>query len=532
MTSPDADNPKELLAWAENIGLSEQSQAVLGKKLESLKVHSQLVAARISMAEGERGLAIESYSTHLLLLTLDEDRIRCYLTIVAFDDQLRDLQTSLKGLASSRKLKLDEVSEEVFKSLEATDFSHSTLIHEMFCQGTPAILSQPSRLDFKVKVFSGEAQYQEGEDERVNFRELNLFQNVVTDQLVAMLQPARDGIAGRDVFGKLIPAGNKGKKLSIRTGTGIRFEEADGYYFSEASGMVRYEDNTLWLETTYTVKGDVDLEVGNINFVNQVLIQGEVLSDFSVQSGKGVEVEGNVSGAVITAQDDILLHGGILGQGKGRIRTEKSLDARFINDASVEAALDISISKEALNSRLGALGKVQAKDAVIIGGKLVSLGAMRIGTLGSEMGIKTEVYLGEDFRNLNRTEQIRNTLSQLEQVVEHQKSELEEKITFWQMDRAKENREMENLEPLLSRFEEFRDELERYRTTWQEFELLNQEPSAHRSPICWVEETVFPGTVFHCSGEIYKVKKVLKGPVVIQGVINVDGQLSIKVDQE
>ena len=532
MISSSTGDGHEALAWLESLGLSEQGLSLVAQQVSRAKVLSQLVATQNSLTEGERPLMIEAYRTHLLLITLDEGRTRCYLTVVAFEDELKDLSTSLKGIASARKLELDEVTAEVLKTLSDLDFSNSTLIHEMFCQGTPVIPAKPPRLKFKIKPFSKTPEYIEGEDERVNFRDLHLFQNVVTDQLVAMLLPAEKGLVGRDVFGKKIVVGNGGPTKPIRIGKGIRFEESDGYYFSEAPGMVHYEDNKIWLETTYSINGDVDLEVGNINFVNQVHVRGDVLADFSVQAGKGIEVDGSVTAAFLGAQEDVLLHGGILGQGKGRVRTEQNLSAKFFHEVVAEAAKDISIGKESLNSRLGALGKIMAKDAVVIGGKLVSLGSMRVGTLGSEMGIKTEVFLGEDFRTLNRTEQIRTTLEHLEQVVGHRGEELDEDITFWQMDRAKESRDLKNMDDLLRRLDDYRSQLQSYQTAWQEFELLNQEPTVHRSPVCWVEGLVYPGTVFYCSGETYRVKKPMKGPFMIQGVIDSKGKLSLKVDWE
>lgn len=530
MIEPDEDVSGELLKWVEKLGLSDKGLDLLKNHLAKQKVVSQLVAARISLGDGERPLVIEGSSSCLILLTLNEEKTHCYLTVIAYADEIKDLSATLKRLASARKLQLDEVTDEVLQTLSTMDFSNSTLIHEMFCQGTPAIPAKESRLKFRVRPYSNTPQYSEEEDESLNFRDLNLFQNVVADQLVAVLLPAEKGISGRDVFGQQISAGNAGARPPIKMGPGIRFEEADGYYFSEEAGMVRFEGNKIWIESNYQIRGDVDLEVGNINFVGQVSVKGDVLPDFSVNGERGIEVEGTVGGAILTAQESILLHGGILGQGKGQVKTQKDLQAKFINESTAEVEGDIVFSKEALNSRLGALGKIRASEAVIIGGKLISLGSMRLGGLGSEMGVKTEVYLGEDYRTMNKTEQMIASMEQLKEVVEHRHEELEEKITFWQMDRTKEKRDLENLDDLLLKFESFRSQLESLQATRQEFELLRQEPSDRRSPNCRVEGVVFPGTIFYCSGEVYRVKKELKGPLVIQGVIGDDGQLKIKVD--
>jgi len=532
VSSPQKSEVVEILSWVKSLGINEQGLVFLDQYISSSKVLSQLMATRKAMAEDERPMVVEGFPTHLLLMTLDGDRLRCYLTVVAYVDELKDLSTTLKGFASTRGLVLDEVSKEVMKVLQGMDFSTSTLIHEIFCQGSPAIPAKPKQFKFKVKPFSKNPHYLEDEAERMNFRDRNNFQNVVADQLVAIETAATKGIPGRDVFGNQISASSASSNQVIRVGPGIRYSEGEGYYFSESAGMIRFEGNKLWLDTVYDIKGDVDLEVGNINFVGDVKIGGDILSDFTVQAGKGIEVEGSVSGAVLISQEDVRLLGGMVGRGKGRVRTEKSLYAKFINDSIAEAAEDIHISNEALNSRVGALGKIVAGEAVVIGGKLVSLGSMRVGTLGSEMGVNTEVFMGEDFRTLNRSEQIRASLMRLQEVVERRQEELDETITFWQIDRTKEKRDLKNMEDLHARLEDFREQLEQYRTARQEFELLHQKPTPHHSPTCWVERMVYPGTVFYCSGDIYRVTRPLKGPILFQGVTSPEGHLFIKVDAE
>lgn len=60
--------------------------------------------------------------------------------------------------------------------------------------------------------------------------------------------------------------------------------------YSEIDGQVMYIDGKLSVFSTYEVPADVDNSTGNINFVGNLSVRGNVLSGFVVEVGGNVEV--------------------------------------------------------------------------------------------------------------------------------------------------------------------------------------------------------------------------------------------------
>ena len=168
-------------------------------------------------------------------------------------------------------------------------------------------------------------------------------------------------------------------------------------------------DSKVSVEDTYVVERNVDFRVGNVNFVSHVKVKGDVLADFSISTGGDLEILGTVTGVALHVEKDLKLALGVLGQGKSYIRVGGKASLKFINETSFEGTGPIEVHREVLNSHLSTLDEIHARTAVVIGGKIVALKTMHIGTLGSELGLKTHVHIGEDFNVLGRSEPVSYT---------------------------------------------------------------------------------------------------------------------------
>jgi len=61
-------------------------------------------------------------------------------------------------------------------------------------------------------------------------------------------------------------------------------------------GRVEIIDGKIHIYAVYEVSGNVDNSTGNIDFVGNVIIHGNVLTGFEVKSGGYIEVSGRVRG--------------------------------------------------------------------------------------------------------------------------------------------------------------------------------------------------------------------------------------------
>ncbi|MCL2878948.1 MAG: FapA family protein, partial [Treponema sp.] len=238
----------------------------------------------------------------------------------------------------------------------------------------------------------------EGNDGRVNFKELNIIQNVVQDEKLAEKIPADAGTVGRTVTGKVLPARN-GRDITIPLGDNVRLGDDGVSVIANINGQVLVANNKINVEPVYTVQGDIDLKTGNIIFLGTVMINGNVQDGFSVKAAGNIEVSGTVSKAELDAEGDIIIHQGINGKSGGSIRAGRSIWARFIENTRVEAGNMVVASDGIINSQVDAQNKIicRGKRAHIMGGRLRATEEINAKVLGNPTsGTETICEVGFD----------------------------------------------------------------------------------------------------------------------------------------
>ena len=238
----------------------------------------------------------------------------------------------------------------------------------------------------------------EGNNGRVDFKELNIIQNVVEDQPLAKKIPAEKGVDGKTVTGKPLPA-RDGKDTVLPVGKNVHAADDGATIVSDMNGQVVMAGGKINVEPVYTVDGDVNLKTGNIIFLGTVIVNGNVEDGFSVKAAGNIEVNGTVAKAELDAEGDIIIHQGINGKSGGNIRAGRSIWARFIENAFVEAGNMVVASDGIINSQVDALNRIicQGKRAHIMGGRLRAAEEINAKVLGNPTsGTETICEVGFD----------------------------------------------------------------------------------------------------------------------------------------
>ena len=131
------------------------------------------------------------------------------------------------------------------------------------------------------------------EDGSVNYRDLDYIENVRKGQKLCEITQPTPGINGKNVVGTVLKAID-GKPARMVRGRNVYSSEDGLSLYSEIDGQVMYIDGKLSVFSTYEVPADVDNSTGNINFVGNLSVRGNVLSGFVVEVGGNVEVFGVV----------------------------------------------------------------------------------------------------------------------------------------------------------------------------------------------------------------------------------------------
>ena len=261
-----------------------------------------------------------------------------------------------------------------------------------------------AKIVYNFETDRSKIRLRESSSGKVDFKDLNLIQNVVEGQPLAQKIMAERGKAGKTVTGKYLEAKN-GRDIPIPLGKNTKLAEDSLTIIAETNGQVLILNNKINVEPVLNIEGDVSLKTGNIMFLGTVYISGNVDDGFSVKASGNIEVKGTVGKSELDAEGDIVVSQGITGKGEGFIRSGKSIWAKFIENTRVEAGEFVIVSDGIINSQVSANRKIlcQGKRAAIIGGSLSAAEEIHAKTLGSLGGAsETVLSVGFDPRSKDR----------------------------------------------------------------------------------------------------------------------------------
>ena len=233
--------------------------------------------------------------------------------------------------------------------------------------------------------------------DRVDMKELGSVINVIQGQEIAEKHPSIQGRDGMSLMGRKIPAYN-GKDKNLPSGKGTAVSEDRLRLYAEFDGNVIIRDGKLSVNQVFEVKGDVDYSVGNIDFIGAVMVHGSVREGFEVHSGSDITVDGVVEGAALKSEGTMTIKIGVRGTGKAMLVSKGDVNVGYIDQAKVRSGGNVAVSEAILHCDIGARGEVVAmgsKKGQIVGGTIRAGSEVMCEILGSEMGTRTEVIVGE-----------------------------------------------------------------------------------------------------------------------------------------
>ncbi|MDR1867530.1 MAG: FapA family protein [Treponema sp.] len=302
-----------------------------------------------------------------LSVSISEDEMRAYIVLTPPGPRGSDISfdTMINFLKSNRVT--TGIREEFLSHLADRPSYRQQLLAAEGIQpenGKAAYMEYDFQTNQKIRLH-------EGQGGQVNFKDLNIIQNVIENQPLAKKIPASAGIQGRTVTGKYLES-KEGVDIEIPLGKNVHLAKDGLTVLSDMNGQVILTGGKINVEPVYTVQGNVNLKTGNIVFLGTVVVTGSVEDGFSVKASGNIEVNGTVERAKLEAEGDIIVQQGIVGKGGGFIKAGRSLWARFIENCTVEAGNMVIVTDSIMNSQIDATMRIvcQGKRAHIVGGQL------------------------------------------------------------------------------------------------------------------------------------------------------------------
>lgn len=252
--------------------------------------------------------------------------------------------------------------------------------------------------DAKIEYFfntNPNTKPKQNEDGSVDFFDLNTISKCTKNQVLAELKKEVKGERGYNVCGEVLLPRDV-KKLVLKYNRNVALSDDGCKITALCDGHVSLVDDKVFVSDTYEVV-DVDTSTGNIDYKGNILITGNVKAGFIVKAEGDVEVRGVVEGAIIEATGNVIIARGMNGMGRGVLTAGGNVVAKFFENTTVTAGGYVR-AEAILHSKISAKGEinVDGRKGFIIGGVIRSMETVSAKTIGTEMGVDTEIEVGID----------------------------------------------------------------------------------------------------------------------------------------
>ncbi|MCI8941625.1 MAG: DUF342 domain-containing protein [Oscillospiraceae bacterium] len=233
------------------------------------------------------------------------------------------------------------------------------------------------------------------EFDRVDYTALNLIHNVKQGQEICRLIKPTEGEPGRTVLDTEIPA-KCGKSVPLPKGRNTEISEDGTLLVASIAGDVEFTGRSFQVKPVLEIPGNVDFSTGNINFLGDINIRGDVLSGFTVRAMGNIQVAGVVeAGSTVEAGGDLVVVKGILGDGTTIIRAHRSIFSKYIENSTIYVRENLQTDC-IINSQIYSDGEVLVVSGrgTIIGGRIWAAKRINALTVGARSECRTSVMLG------------------------------------------------------------------------------------------------------------------------------------------
>ena len=215
---------------------------------------------------------------------------------------------------------------------------------------------------------------------------------VAEGQRIGTKREPVEGTDGTDIYGNPIPA-RAPKSCSINFDASVVIDD-DGAVRAGSCGVLKATSIELRVSPDLEIRNNVDFSTGNIDFPGDVTVREEVRDCFVVRAGRDLRVVGLVEDATLRVGRDCKLDCGMAARERGTIQIGRDLVANYLHNVEGLVTRNCAIARELNSCQLRIGGRLDAPDAVIIGGDIEIGGQTEVAQIGSENEAITGVRLG------------------------------------------------------------------------------------------------------------------------------------------
>ena len=321
-----------------------------------------------------------------IVVTVTHDFSSAFITLYApqnggkeicFDDVMK----ALSAKAVSYNIKTDLIREMVDKKVYDREYK--------IAEADEAINGEDGSVTYH---YSTENTSAPKEDEKgfVDYKDLGFIRVIHKGEVIAEIMPPTNGIDGTDVRG-VVSKALPGKPANFKVGSGTYLSDNGLTILASHDGNICYRDGAFCVDTTVTIPADVDASVGNIDFIGDVIVKGEVMEGYSIKSGRDIIVNGNVTNAALQAERNIVVKKGVI---NSKLSALGDISCQFTEYTDIHAEGNVT-AQDFVICNVFCGGNLTAK--ALNGGKYTVIGNTEVrSSLGTKNYAPTEVIAGNN----------------------------------------------------------------------------------------------------------------------------------------
>lgn len=252
---------------------------------------------------------------------------------------------------------------------------------------------------------------------QVDYTSLNLVHNVQEGDVICDIKLETSGVDGNTVTGSILHAHN-GVKPPIPQRRNTALSEDGTKLLASCTGHVEFSVRSFQVRAVLDVSGDVDYSIGNINFLGDVHVRGDITSGFTVRAAGNIQVDGVVEAATVEAGGNLVVACGVTGQDRAIIRAHQRIYSKYLENCYAYAREGIQtdcIINCNIYSDTDVL--VRSGRGTIIGGTIRASKEISATIVGSKNETATTLILGGLPCEAFEREQLLDELAQIEAAI-------------------------------------------------------------------------------------------------------------------
>lgn len=243
----------------------------------------------------------------------------------------------------------------------------------------------PRKLAMEIKV---------DEQGVADYRSVSYVQLIRAGDVICDIIPPEEGQPGIRVDGKVVEP-KKVHPAKVPSGRNTALTEDGAHLVATLDGHLVFSGNAFNVRPLLDIPGNVDYETGNVDYHGDVHIHGDVRENFFVRATGTVTVDGTVEAANVEAGGDLIVSSGVLGDNRAVIKSGGCIRVKYLESCVAYAAkgvyADCIISAHVYSDDCIS---VTTGRGTIIGGSMTAARLIKAKTIGSQAGMKTNLFLG------------------------------------------------------------------------------------------------------------------------------------------